>query len=82
MQRRAQEQYTPSIEMVFAKLKNLLRKAKERSYDALWQALSDICDLLDAQECWNSSKTQDTLQINLPTLQTPNDQQTHDRRQL
>ena len=48
--------YSPDlnpIEMAFAKLKTLLRKAKARSYDALWRAVGDICHLFDPQECWN-----------------------------
>src|SRR3546814_17493547 len=48
--------YSPDlnpIEMAFAKLKTLLRKAAARTYDKLWRALGDICDLFDPQECWN-----------------------------
>ncbi len=41
------------IEMAFAKLKTLLRKAKARTYDALWRALGNVCALFDPQECWN-----------------------------
>lgn len=51
--------YSPDlnpIEMAFAKLKALLRKAKARSYDDLWRALGNICDLFDPQECWNYLK--------------------------
>jgi transposase len=33
------------IEMSLAKLKTLLRKAKARTYDALWRAVGDICGL-------------------------------------
>lgn len=44
------------IEMAFAKLKALLRKAKARSYDALWRAVGDICGLFEPQECWNYLK--------------------------
>lgn len=32
------------IEQVFAKLKALLRKAAERTYDTLWQAIGQIMD--------------------------------------
>lgn len=53
MRRREQEPSTPSIEMAFAKLKTLLRKAKARTYDALWRAVGDICPLFEPQECWN-----------------------------
>lgn len=48
--------YSPDlnpIEMAFAKLKALLRKAKARTYDALWRAVGDICDLFHPSECWN-----------------------------
>ena len=48
--------YSPDlnpIEMAFAKLKAHLRKDKARTYDALWKALGDICDLFTPQECWN-----------------------------
>ena len=51
--------YSPDlnpIEMAFAKLKTLLRKAKARTYDALWRAVGDICDLFKPQECWNYLK--------------------------
>ncbi len=47
--------YSPDlnpIEMAFAKLKTLLRKAKARTYEALWRAVGDICALFDPQECW------------------------------
>jgi len=48
--------YSPDlnpIEMAFAKLKQLLRKAKARTYDALWKAVADICALFDPNECRN-----------------------------
>ena len=51
--------YSPDlnpIEMAFAKLKTLLRKAKARTYDALWRAVGDICHLFDPNECWNFFK--------------------------
>lgn len=51
--------YSPDlnpIEMAFAKLKTLLRKAKARTYDALWRAVGDICGLFEPQECWNYLK--------------------------
>ena len=51
--------YSPElnpIEMAFAKLKALLRKAKARTYDTLWRAVGDICGLFDPQECWNYLK--------------------------
>lgn len=51
--------YSPDlnpIEMAFAKLKTLLRKAKARTYEALWRAVGDICGLFHPQECWNYLK--------------------------
>ena len=42
--------------MAFAKLKTLLRKAQARTYDALWQAVGDICSLFTSDECWNYFK--------------------------
>jgi transposase len=51
--------YSPDlnpIEQAFAKLKTLLRKAKARTYDALWRAVGDICNLFEPQECWNCLK--------------------------
>ena len=51
--------YSPDlnpIEMAFAKLKQLLRKAKARTYHALWQAVGDICSLFDPNECRNYLK--------------------------
>jgi transposase len=51
--------YSPDlnpIEQAFAKLKTLLRKAKARTYDALWRAVGDICNLFDPDECWNYLK--------------------------
>ena len=51
--------YSPDlnpIEMAFAKLKTLLRKAKARTFDALWRAIGDICSLSQSEECWNFLK--------------------------
>jgi transposase len=48
--------YSPDlnpIEMAFAKLKALIRKAAARSYDDLWKAAGTVCDLFSAQECEN-----------------------------
>ncbi|MFV0293293.1 MAG: transposase, partial [Paracoccus sp. (in: a-proteobacteria)] len=41
------------IEMAFAKLKALLRKAAARTYDELWKAVGQICDLFTEDECLN-----------------------------
>lgn len=51
--------YSPDlnpIEMAFAKLKALIRKAAARSYDALWQAAGAVCDLFSDEECYNYFK--------------------------
>ena len=48
--------YSPDlnpIEQAFAKLKAHLRRAGARTVEALWQAIGDICDLFEPQECWN-----------------------------
>ena len=39
--------------MAFSKLKTLIRKAAARTYDALWQAVGQVCDLFTEQECYN-----------------------------
>ena len=39
------------IEQVFAKLKHLPRKAKERTLDATWQRIGSILPAFSAQEC-------------------------------
>ena len=51
--------YSPDfnpIEMAFAKLKALLRKAAERTIDALWSAIGRILDLFDPAQCQNFFK--------------------------
>ena len=48
--------YSPDfnpIEMAFAKLKALLRKAAPRSPDALWRAIGDGIDRFTRRECKN-----------------------------
>jgi transposase len=48
--------YSPDlnpIEQAFAKLKALLRKAAERSIDALWKRIGSILDLFPPHECAN-----------------------------
>ena len=48
--------YSPDfnpIEMAFAKLKALLRKAAARTIDDLWQAIADILDAFTPDECIN-----------------------------
>ncbi|WP_304176440.1 transposase, partial [Phenylobacterium aquaticum] len=48
--------YSPDlnpIEMVFSKLKSQLRKADERSVEAVWRRIGSLLDLFSAQECAN-----------------------------
>lgn len=48
--------YSPDfnpIENAFAKLKALLRKARERTMDALWSTIGSVIDLFTPQECEN-----------------------------
>lgn len=48
--------YSPDlnpIEMAFAKLKTLIRKAAARSYDEVWQAAGAVYDLYSSHECEN-----------------------------
>jgi transposase len=51
--------YSPDlnpIEMAFAKLKALIRKAAARTYDQLWKAVGQVCDLFTEEECYNFFK--------------------------
>lgn len=51
--------YSPDlnpIEMAFSKLKTLLRKHAARTYDAITDALGDICELFSPSECGNYFK--------------------------
>ena len=51
--------YSPDlnpIEQAFSKIKAHLRKAEARTFEALWRAVGDICDLFEPQECWNYLK--------------------------
>ena len=46
--------YSPDlnpIEQVFAKLKTLLRKADERSIDAVWNRIGSLLDQFSPTEC-------------------------------
>lgn len=48
--------YSPDlnpIEQVFAKLKTLLRKAAERSVEAVWRRIGDLLDRFPPHECAN-----------------------------
>jgi transposase len=52
--------YSPDlnpIEMAFAKLKAHLRKRAARTIEDLWQAIGQICDLYEPDECLNYFKT-------------------------
>ncbi len=51
--------YSPDlnpIEMAFSKLKTLLRKHAARTFDAITEALGDICELFSPRECHNYFK--------------------------
>ena len=51
--------YSPDlnpIEMAYSKLKALLRKRAARSFDAICNALGEICDLFEPQQCRNFFK--------------------------
>ena len=56
MRRREQEPSTPSIEIAFAKLKALIRRAAARTYDDLWRAVGHVCSLFSEEECYNFFK--------------------------
>ena len=48
--------YSPDldpIEMASSKLKTLIRKAAARTYEALWNAVGQVCDLFTDEECFN-----------------------------
>ena len=51
--------YSPDlnpIEMLFSKIKALMRKMAVRNYQALWKAVGHICDLVTDEECYNYFK--------------------------
>jgi len=51
--------YSPDlnpIEMAFSKLKALIRKAAARTYDDLWRAIGNVCNLFSDEECYNFFK--------------------------
>lgn len=48
--------YSPDlnpIEQIFAKLKHLMRKAAERTYEATWRCIGTLLDCFTAEECAN-----------------------------
>ncbi len=42
--------------LIFSKLKAHLRRIGARTFDALFEALGDICDMFHPDECWNFLK--------------------------
>jgi transposase len=51
--------YSPDlnpIEMVFSKLKALIRKVAARTYEDLWRAVGNVCGLFTPEECYNFFK--------------------------
>jgi transposase len=51
--------YSPDlnpIEMAFAKIKALIRRAAARTYDDLWRVAGYVCDLFTEEECHNFFK--------------------------
>ena len=48
--------YSPDlnpIEMAFAKLKAHLRRIGARTFNQMFDALAEVCDLFTPNECWN-----------------------------
>jgi transposase len=50
---RLESHHDNTIELAFAKLKELLRKQGARTIEALWQAIGNIYNLFTPSECWN-----------------------------
>jgi len=51
--------YSPDfnpIELVFSKLKTLVRKSKVRKVEELWKKLGELCDVFTPKECKNYFK--------------------------
>ena len=51
--------YSPDfnpIELVFSKLKTILRKSKLRTVEELWKKLGKLCDIFTPDECKNYFK--------------------------
>lgn len=42
--------------MAFAKLKAMIRRAAAGTYDALWQAIGNVCELFSEDRCCNFFK--------------------------
>ena len=45
--------------MAFSKLKTLIRKTAARTYDQLWTAVGQVCDLFSGEECYNYFRAAD-----------------------
>ena len=48
--------YSPDlnpIDMAFSKLKAHLRRIGARTFDQMFDAMAEVCDLFTPQECWN-----------------------------
>jgi transposase len=63
--------YSPDlnpIEMVFSKLKTLVRKFKLRKVDELWQKLGELCDAFTPEQCKNYFRHAGYEKINDSTL--------------
>lgn len=69
--------------MAFAKLKAHLRAAAT-TFDALWKAIGNICDLFNRTECWNYLKkagyASDALELGIRVNQTLKRSGRRDRR--
>ena len=62
--------YSPDlnpIEMVFSKLKTLVRKSKLRTMEDLWNKLGKLCDVFSQEECKNYFKHAGYKKINVQT---------------
>jgi transposase len=63
--------YSPDlnpIEMVFSKLKMLVRKLKLRTMETLWKKLGELCDIFTPKECKNYFRHAGYQKINLSKL--------------
>ena len=63
--------YSPDfnpIEIAFAKLKALLRKAAERTVDGLWATIELLIHLFDPDQIPKLLAAEDTMQRDRPTL--------------
>jgi hypothetical protein len=49
--------------MAFAKIKTLIRKAAARTYDQLWQAVGNVCNLFKDEECYTASPSETEFNV-------------------